>query len=271
MTPINPRIAVNTMGLAGSALDDDCDWVSSIGVARISIDPRKLDAMGWAAGVEAVRRSGLDVATVVNPVMFTLDDPTSWPADRERGLRLIDAAAALQADSIYGVTGPPGRLTWEDAAAAYRDAVDPMRERAAQVGVRLAIESTNPLRISLNLGHSLRDTVEIAELAGVSTCIDIYGCFAEAHLGETIRRTGPLTAHVQLCDFVYGTLDTPNRAVPGDGDLPLMRILGWILEGGYTGAIELELNGPRIDAEGHRAATLRGVIELSRMLDELGA
>ena len=269
--PVHPRVAVNTMCIAGTRLADDCDWIRSIGVGRISVAPHKLDEAGWREGVETVRRSGLDVATVVSPVFFQLDDPSTWLEDRERLGRTIDAAGAMRADSVYGVTGPAGSLTWEHAAQSYADAVAPVLPRAAAQGVRIAIEPTNPLRIPINLCHSLRDAAEVAELAGVAVCLDLYGCFGEAHLAETILRLGPDTAHVQLCDFVFGTLDTPNRAVPGDGDLPLERILGWILASGYQGAIELELNGPRIDAEGHRAAAERGVHILSGMLDSLGA
>ena len=38
--------------------------------------------------------------------------------------------------------------------------------------------------------------------------------------------------------------------MPGDGDIPFDRILGPLLAAGYTGAFDLELIGPRIEAEG---------------------
>lgn len=268
---INPRIAVNTMCLGGSTLEDDCAWIRSIGVHHISVAPQKLDACGWPEGIALVRESGLAVATVVNPVLFTLEDPTTWAVQQTLGRKVVDAASAMGALSIYGVTGPGGRLTWEQAAVAYRDAVSPIRDYAIEQGVALALEPTNPLRIPINLCHSLRDVAELAEIAGVSVCVDVYGCFGEAHLDDTIANNVTNIAHVQISDFVYGTLDTPNRAVPGDGDLPLERILGWLLEAGYAGPFDLELNGPRIDAEGHRAATERGVARLSEMLSSLGA
>ena len=61
------------------------------------------------------------------------------------------------------------------------------------------------------------------------------------------------------------------RAVPGDGAIPLERILGDVLDAGYTGVFDLELVGPRIDAEGARPATTRAAETLSRMLTKLGA
>jgi sugar phosphate isomerase/epimerase len=65
---------------------------------------------------------------------------------------------------------------------------------------------------------------------------------------------------------VLGTLQTPDRAVPGDGDIPIARQLLALAAGGYTGRIELELLGPRIVAEGVATAAARGVRVLTEML-----
>ncbi len=68
--------------------------------------------------------------------------------------------------------------------------------------------------------------------------------------------------------FAVGTLSTPNRLVPGDGDIPLDRIVGTVLAAGYAGCFDLELIGPAIDAEGYEAAVPRAV---ARLTDLLGA
>jgi sugar phosphate isomerase/epimerase len=58
--------------------------------------------------------------------------------------------------------------------------------------------------------------------------------------------------------------------VPGDGAIPLERILGWILEAGFEGAFDLELIGPRIDREGHVQAVRRAGDWLGETLVRLG-
>jgi sugar phosphate isomerase/epimerase len=65
---------------------------------------------------------------------------------------------------------------------------------------------------------------------------------------------------------VLGTLATPDRAVPGDGDVPIRPQLGWLAESGYPGPVELELVGPRITAEGPAAAAARAVEVVSGWL-----
>ena len=268
---IHPRIALNTMCLPGSPLEQDIEFALSNGYARISIDPSKMDATGWDRGTALILESGLEVATVVNSGWFTLDDPSCWRATRERQAELLDRAAALGARTVYGITGPAGCLEWDEAARAYAEAVAPTAARARQLGIKLAIEPTIPLRMNINLGLNLRDTVELADIAGVWVCNDLYGCMGEAHLQRTIQASVRSTALVQVCDYVFGTLSTPNRAVPGDGDLHLKEILGWMVAAGYDGAFDLELNGPRIDEEGYYAAALRGANALTAILDQVGA
>ena len=76
---------------------------------------------------------------------------------------------------------------------------------------------------------------------------------------------------VQVSDYAVGTLSTPNRLVPGDGDIPLERIVGQLLAAGYGGCFDLELIGPRIDEEGYAAASRRAIERLGALLTSLGA
>jgi sugar phosphate isomerase/epimerase len=265
---IHPRLSVNSMCLGDSPLADDCTWARSIGARWISVSPAKLEAAGWDAGIETVQRSGLQVSTLVSGASFQLERRDTWPEQQAAARRVIDAAATMSARSLYGVTGPLGRLTFEEGASAYRDAMAPLLPYADAAGVALALETLNPVYINMNLCGGLQDAMEVAELAGVSLCLDVSGFFAESHLLEKLARAAPRTALVQVSDTVYGEI---GRAVPGDGDIPLDRILGWILAAGYEGPFDIELNGRRIDHEGYRTASVRAAVVLTDILDRLGA
>jgi hypothetical protein len=58
--------------------------------------------------------------------------------------------------------------------------------------------------------------------------------------------------------------------VPGDGAIPIKRMLDWALAAGYGGAFELELLGPRIEKEGYLEATTRAVANIEKILHSLG-
>ncbi len=102
-------------------------------------------------------------------------------------------------------------------------------------------------------------------------CLEVNACWAERGLAATIANATDVIRLVQVSDFAVGTLATPDRLVPGDGDIPLERILGQVLESGYTGVFDLELIGPKIDAEGYASAVPRAVDALGAMLTDLGA
>lgn len=198
-------------------------------------------------------------------------DEATWREPRAQLMTVIDCAAQLGARSVYLLTGGHGSLTWEDAAAAFSAAIAPCATRARDAGVALLIENAPALYADIHIAHTLRDTVALAELAGIGVCIDVFGCWSEAGLRESIVRAMPRCHLVQIGDYVYGDRSLPSRAVPGDGAIPLRRILDWILEAGYTGAFDLELIGPRIEREGCLEAVGRAAREVGATLESLGA
>lgn len=183
----------------------------------------------------------------------------------------IEAAADYGTSHIYMVTGGRGGLDWEDAAARFAALIAPCRDLAGARGVALSVETANLLNADIHIAHTLDDTIRLAELAGIGVTIDLGACWFEGDLAGKFRRALPLTRLVQVSDYVLGDRTTPCRAVPGDGVVPLERILGQLLDMGYEGLFDLELSGPRIEAEGHRSTFQRGAETLSEMLTKLGA
>ncbi len=172
---------------------------------------------------------------------------------------------------VYMLTGGRGELSWEHAAERFCAAIAPCVREARQAGVALAIENASALYADLHFAHTLRDTITLAEMAGVGVCIDLFHCWAEADLAGLVERALPRTVQIQLSDYVLGDRALPARAVPGDGAIPIEPFLRQALAGGYTHGFDLELIGPRIEAEGRIAAARRGCQSISTMLERLGA
>ncbi len=184
--------------------------------------------------------------------------------------RLIDAAAAAGARCIYMLTGGRRELTWEQAADRFSRAIEPCVRQAGPAGVSLAIENASSLYADIHLAHTLRDTITLAELAGIGICIDLFHCWAEADLAGLLRSALPRAQLIQLSDYVLGDRALPARAVPGDGVIPIESFVAQALADGYRFGFDLELLGPRIDAEGRLAAAGRACTAVSAMLDRLG-
>src|SRR5882757_3283951 len=138
------------------------------------------------------------------------------------------------------------------------------------LGIPFAIEHTNSLRVDVGFVHTLRDAIDLARRFDVGVCMELNACWAERDLVATIRAGVDRIRLVQVSDFKVGTVASSQRLVPGDGDIPISRILGALAAAGYAGAFELELIGDAIVAEGYDRAVPRAVAALDGMLVALG-
>lgn len=215
--------------------------------------------------------AGVSIASINHPFAVQPD----LEQDGERATQalndVIDIAAVLGQPDIYLLTGARGALSWELAATRFGELIAPCRARADTEGVRLLVENASTFNADIHIAHTLADTITLASGAGIGVCVDVHACWAEAGLSELIHRAMPLTGLIQVSDYVLGDRCAPCRAVPGDGAIPLQRIIGDALHAGYRGVFDIELVGPRIDKEGARAATARAARRVSDILTELGA
>lgn len=255
--PIHPRVSVNSICSMHQSLDEDLALWSELGVDHVGLITPKFDAAGWDAGRRAVLDAGLRVSSV--------------SCYRDGIADSLELTAALGSPVLYVPPGSAGSLPWEEAAETFCDEVAPLVARAKELGVRLAVEPTNPLRTDVSFVHSVRDAVDLARMADIDIVVDFFSAWYERGLDELVRKNIDLVALVQISDYKLGTFDMPNRCAIGDGDIPVERLMGMVLDTGYAGPFDLEILGPKIEAEGYRAPIARSLGRASEMLDHLGA
>ncbi len=253
----HPRLSVNSLSSLYQSLPDDIVMWQELGVDHVGLISPKLEAFGWEEAKRAVADAGLRVSNLSVEMKVLAES--------------IEFAASVGATSVYLCTGGAGPLGWEEAAQSFSEEIAPFAARARELGVLLAVEPTNPLRADLSFVYSARDALDLAREAGIGVVIDLYSCWYERSLADLVGTDLNRVALVQVCDYVLGTYDLPNRAVPGDGGIPLERLLKEILGRGYHGVFDLEILGPRIEAEGYLGAVRRGVEHVTELLYRLGA
>jgi sugar phosphate isomerase/epimerase len=261
------RLSVHNVTFLGATLTDLQKYWTDLEVARLSVlDSQLFDP---------------ELATILQHNDYTVEavyhlfaggaignDP---PAARDALDRVIDAAAAVDARTVYLLTGGRGTLGWTQAAQRFCEMVTPCAEHAERAGVALAIENASSLYADLHLAHTLRDTITLAEMSGLDICIDVFHCWAEGNVDELLQRALPRTRLIQLSDYVLGDRSLPGRAVPGDGTIPIEAFVTQVLAGGYAHGFDLELIGPRIEEEGRLESARRACAVVGAMLEELGA
>ena len=268
---MHDKISVHSICFPGAKVQGLAEHWRALGARRVSLSSDLVLGDDGAAAQAALQSGDHRLETLTHP--FTAGRHLEHGAEFARGVReqldrVIGIAARLGAQSIYMLTGGHGSFSWDEAAGIFCEAVAPCAARARAAGLSLLIENAPPLYADIHIAHSLRDTVELAEMAGIGVCIDIFSCWTEAGLRESIERCMSRCRLVQVSDYVYGDRSLPSRAVPGEGAIPLRQILGWIVNAGYTGVFDLELIGPRIN--GQDSQVRRSADYVGQMLHALG-
>src|SRR2546426_6860496 len=148
--PIHPRLSLNSISSMNQSLDEDLALWRDLGIDLVGLISTKLDAVGWDAGGRAVREAGLRVASM-----------SCYPAQTAES---IEFTAAVDGQVLYVVTGGAGSLPWEEAAGKYCKEMAPLVARARELGVKLAVEPTNPLRADVSFVYTVRDAIDLARM-----------------------------------------------------------------------------------------------------------
>jgi sugar phosphate isomerase/epimerase len=261
---VHPQLSLSAVSSWRLPFGADRALWDDLGVARVGLSLRKCEERGLARAAADLAADGRDVTNIVEAGWLDLHVPDAWRATTDRWRAAIDALAGCAPWVFVLTAGTAHRLAWDEAAARFARAIAPVCADARDAGVTIAVENTSSLRVDLSLVHRLADALDLAAVAGVSVCAELQSCWAERGVGRLL--TDPRVVHVQVSDYAVGSLTTPDRVVPGDGDVALTRLFGALARGGYRGAYELELVGPRIEAEGYRSAIARSIAWLEANL-----
>ena len=265
---MHPRLSVSAVSSRQWSLDEDLAFWSANSIDHVGLSLRKLEEAGVDRAVERVREAGLRVSNIVEVGWWDLAVPSTWPAQQDRLFAAVGAAEVLGGCLVL-TTGPAVGVEWDAAAELLDEALEPVRSAAERGGVLLSIEHTGSFRLDLSFVTTLGDGIDLARRVGVLACMEVNNCFAERGLATTLLDGADVLGHVQLSDFVIGSLCTPDRAVPGDGDIDLEWTIAAVLAAEYTGSFEIELVGPRIEAEGYASAISRAVAYVDALLAQL--
>jgi len=261
------RLAVSHYTMREQRLDADVRLLERLGIRAIGLAHSKLAAFGLAESAAVLRASGLRVAHLSSYGHFG-----TARAQVRRGMDDVRRALAWLHDLggrvLVVISGPQGSASWAEAAAAFTDAYAGLLPEARAAGIRLAIEVIHPLRRDLSFVHTLADARAVARRAGrgAGYVLDVWHSGWERRLLELMRVDAARRIHaVQLSDYKAVTLRTLDRALLGEGILPLGEYLRTLEDGGYRGMYEIEIVSDDLERMGYEAA-LRHTLAAFRRL-----
>jgi sugar phosphate isomerase/epimerase len=266
---MHSHISINVLSLAPAAFDQQVEAVARIGARAMTPDIGQLGDISSAQAARLIGDAGLHAAALTHRA-FGFGDAAETQAARERLEQSIDFANAIGAPAIVMTTGGRGAFNWSDAAKRFAEGIAPCAATAHKAGIKLGIEPTSHLYADASIAHRLSDCTAIARQANISVVIDLFACWTDSNIDEAITAAAPIASLVQISDYVYGDRGLPCRAVPGDGAVPLERLIPAIVEAGFRGTFDLEIIGPRLEAEGAEIGLKRAADVIGRTLQMAG-
>ena len=264
---VHPRISYNFVSAYNWQLEENIAFCRAGGIENVVVTHARL-IDSTREGIASLVDSGLNCISIAGGIDPLID---SEAKTLDTLTPLIDAAAQLNAPSCYCLTGPtPSKLSTDKAFSKLVDAIGPARDYAKSRGVHLGIEHNSVATRSSGFINTLADAVDLSREADVGICVELQNCWFERHLPRLFQENVDRFLVVQFNDFVVGEPLLYNRAVPGDGDMPLEWLIKSLLEAGYSGYFDYEVLGPRIEKEGYESAIRRGIEWLSERLDAWG-
>lgn len=260
ITDVDRRSALSVC-LAATAdrpLGESLAMLRRIGADRFGVLAATMAGQGWNESVETIRASGLRPEFIAGGCR-AMHDGGGWERVLSTLERAVDAAAEIGAPTVCFTSGGSGRLSWGEAADAAVDRFGPLVEYAQERGVGLALENTMSIRSAMSFTHSVADIAALGRRLEVGLMVDLCSAWQERSLMQTIGDNLDAIRIVQIGDRHVDATSVPNRRVPGEGSIPLDRMVSEVGALGYTGLVDLELLGPVIDEEGPENAMARGL------------
>ena len=192
-----------------------------------------------------LRASGL-VATNCLPAAGSILPSPLIPGPEEPAARMasicesLHRLAELEPTSVFFLTGPGPERRDEVVAGVRRIA-----EEADRAGVRAVLEPIHPSQADvLSFISSLDEAVALldkAEADLVGLLFDTWQLWDSPGLGEQIRRHAGRIGGVHVGDRREPTRGHFDRALPGDGVIPLGSVIRMLDEAGYDGYYDVEI------------------------------
>ena len=256
------RVSVSQVTSLGWTFAQDVAAYPGLGVTAMGVSVVKLEAVGLAPATALVREAGLAVSCLTSSGLFPLDDSAAVDVAFERTRSHLAAAAALGADCLMVLPGHAPAWSWEEQAERARPIVRALLPEAERLRVRIAIEPVSSLRMDLGFLHAFGDALDFVDEIGspwLGVVLEVNNAWVERGLYRNVAERTDRIAVVQVNDFKVGTLAASDRVVMGDGDIPLRRICRALEAAGYAGWWDIELLGPRIEAEGYESVVPRAL------------
>jgi sugar phosphate isomerase/epimerase len=234
-------------------------------MAGIGVGMPQFHECGVERSMRELLASDLAVSNFQGVHIYEFNDPPKFKQRQREALKYLDMAAELGADCFTAECEPRGMIPWDEAANHVVEQTIAMLPEFHSRNLRLAIEPVSPIRQDVTFINLAADTLDIVgrvDDPSFGYLFDTYHLWWQRGIEDLARQHASKVFYVQVSDHKAITLRTQDRAMPGQGIIPLHRLLHALADGGYAGWWELEVISDRneeIGIEQALKAAVRGI------------
>jgi len=242
------RLCIHTITTKPWSIETAARHFAAAGVPGITVWRDALEGRDIKATGHMLRDSGLTIVSLCRGGFFPSTDIQKRQEAIDDNKRAIDEAAALGAPLVVLVCGADPHQPLETSRQQIHDGIAAVIPHAAAAGVKLAIEPLHPMyadtRSAINTLAQANDMATALNSPQVGVAVDVYHLWWDPYLEPEITRCGR-NGHLfafHICDWSTPTKDLLlDRALMGDGCIPIQKIRGWVEATGYKGFNEVEI------------------------------
>jgi len=252
------KLCLHTITTKNWSLETAIEKYLEKGIGGISVWRNYLEGKDPGQTRSLLADSGLKVVSLVRGGFFTgITQKERQEAINDNKIA-IEEAASIGTDMVVLVCGAAPGQTLDESRHQIKRGIEQILTHAEDYKVRLAIEPLHPMyadtRSAINTMVQANEMAEYFDSEYVGVAVDVYHIWWDAHLESQIRRCGKnnnLFAF-HLCDWRNPTRDMLNdRAIMGEGVIPLQEIINMVKEAGFKDFNEVEIFSNQYWSEDH--------------------
>ena len=245
------RLSLNDKTVDQLTLPQAIQACVDAGIRWIGPWREKVGEFGLEPSARLLREAGLQVSGLCRGGFFPAANGVARRRRDADNRRAVEEAAALGANVLVLVCGPPPDRDLRAARVMVAEGLERLEPYAAECGVSLGVEPLHPMMAAeRSVVVTLGEAIALAERfdpGRVGVIVDAYHVWWSPDLDADVARCAGRILGYHVSDWLVPTTNMlSGRGLMGDGVIDLRRIRGLVEAAGYTGPIEVEVINPAL-------------------------
>ena len=258
------RLSVSQITTNNWSFEDAVLNYSSFGIKNIGVWVDKIEDFKSSEVKNILDEQGMKAFNLCFAGLFTGDTQTKRDSAIDNTKKTLELSKEINAGFLLIVSGPTLPNQLEESRGYVKKALETLVPFAEDLGAKMALEAVHPIDISrwsvvVTLGQALGLLREFSS-SSLGILLDFYNSWWEPEINELIEQMGGDLLGVHVADWNVETLGVDKRLLPGQGVIPLDRLIRKVESSGYDSCYDVEIFNEEIWS-GNYEDTLRDIVD----------